>query len=138
MKYDKEREKAVSYCGNYCRKCDWYTGKIKEPADQLLALIKKRPEIKGWVSEKCDANNFIKGLEWLSEAGFCTYTCKAGSGWSQCPVRKCCENKGLSFCFECADFPCKLWGKWPFDQSKIERLNEIKEMGVQEWIKKQW
>lgn len=138
MRYDKEREKAVSYCGNYCHRCDWYAGRIKEPAAQLLAFIKKRPEVKGWIGEKCDADNFVKGLEWLSESGFCAYTCKAGSGWGQCPVRKCCESKERSFCFECEDFPCKLWGKWPFDESKINKLNEIEEIGVQEWIKKQW
>jgi len=53
-------------------------------------------------------------------------------------VRKCCEEKGFSFCFECEKFPCKKWGKWPFDQEKIENLHKIKEMGVETWIKKQW
>ena len=53
-------------------------------------------------------------------------------------MRKCCEEKGFSFCFECEKFPCKKWGKWPFDQEKIENLHKIKEMGVETWIKKQW
>ena len=138
MRYEKERKKVISYCGDYCLRCDWYMGRIKEPADQLLVLIKKRLELKGWIKGGCNPDNFIKGLEWLSKSGFCTYTCKGGSGWGGCPVRKCCEEKGFSFCFECEEFPCKKWGKWPFDQEKIQNLRKIKEVGVETWIKKQW
>jgi len=138
MAYEEERKKVISYCGEYCHKCDWHAGRIKKPADQLLRLIKKRPELRGWIKEGCDLDNFIKGLEWLSESGLCTYTCKAGSGWKDCPVRECCETKGFSFCFECKEFPCKIWGKWPFEKAKIENLRKIKEIGVKAWVKKQW
>lgn len=138
MIYKEERKKAISYCGEYCHKCDWYAGRMKEPADQLLRFLRERPEFKGWIEEKCDASNFIKGLEWLSESGFCAYTCKAGSGWGHCPVRKCCESKGLQFCFECTEFPCSRWGKWPFGEEKMRTLKEIEEIGVEEWVKKQW
>lgn len=138
MKYEEERTKAVGYCGEYCHKCDWHAGRIKEPADQLLHLINIRPELKGWIMEKCDADNFVAGLQWLSESGFCAYSCKSGSGWKDCPVRKCCENKGRSFCFECGEFPCKTWGKWPFQEEKAQTLREIQRVGLAEWVKKQW
>ena len=138
MRYEEERKKAISYCGIYCHKCDWYAGRMKETADRLLKLIKKRPELKMWIVEKSDLDNFIKGLEWLSESGFCAFTCKAGSGWKGCPVRKCCEEKELSFCFECKEFPCKIWGKWPFEESKMQALREIEKIGVEEWVRKQW
>lgn len=52
-------------------------------------------------------------------------------------MRKCCEEKGLSFCYDCDEFPCKIWGRWPFDKSKIKSLKEIKKVGVEAWIKKQ-
>lgn len=138
MKYEEERKRAVSYCGEYCHKCDWHAGRIKEPADRLLKLIGERPELKGWIAEESDLDNLIKGLKWLSESGFCTFTCKAGSGWKGCPVRKCCEGKGISFCFECEEFPCKIWGKWPFTEAKIRNLGEIEKIGTEEWVRKQW
>lgn len=27
--------------------------------------------------------------------------------WGTCPVKACCEDKGLEHCGECADFPCQ-------------------------------
>jgi hypothetical protein len=67
-----------------------------------------------------------------------------GGGWSNCPVRKCCIAKGLDFCFECPEFPCeRIWGEKSehanvFTADKTKRLQEMKEIGVEEWIKKQW
>jgi len=141
MKYEEERKKAISYCGVYCSKCDWLAGNIKEPADKLLAILKVRPELRMWCKgekDEYDYKNFVGVLQYLSKTGFCRFTCKEGSGYGGCPVRKCCEKKGFSFCFECKEFPCKKWDKWPFDQKKIQNLRKIKEIGVETWIKKQW
>jgi hypothetical protein len=73
----------------------------------------------------------------------CAFNCNGGSGWTGCPVRKCCTEKSIDFCFECADFPCDNWdekGKHSnvFNKAKKERLQEMKSIGVEEWIKRQW
>jgi hypothetical protein len=70
-------------------------------------------------------------------------TAKGGSGWTGCPVRSCCATKGIEFCFECSDFPCANWdekGKFSnvFNSSKKKRLQEMKEIGAEEWVKRQW
>jgi len=48
------------------------------------------------------------------------------------------EEKKVTWCFECEDFPCeKLVGFQASWQIPIlDNLREIKELGVDEWLKK--
>ena len=32
-----------------------------------------------------------------------------------CPVKSCCESRGLSNCGECGDFPCDLLNRFAYD-----------------------
>lgn len=133
----------VAYCGLYCRVCYWYDDELRKPAKQLLKLVKKHFEIAGWIDYKGeDSKATIKGLEILSKSA-CSFNCKGGGGWSGCPVRKCCISKGVDFCFECQNFPCANWDEKGehgnvFTAAKKKRLLEMKEIEVEEWIKKQW
>jgi len=138
------RKNEVGYCGVYCRTCHWYTDALRKPAAQLLDLVKSHFEVRGWINYKGgNSNATIQGLEILSKCA-CPFNCKGGGGWSDCPVRKCCVAKRVDFCFECAEFPCERnWGDKSehanvFTIPKIKRLQEMKEIGVEEWIKKQW
>ncbi|MEO0089470.1 MAG: DUF3795 domain-containing protein [candidate division WOR-3 bacterium] len=137
MNYQKE--KAISYCGIYCLKCDYHSGKIKKSAEELLNILKEHWEIElGFRNKKgYDFNNFLKILEYLSKNCFCMFTCKQGSGWQNCPVRKCCEKKELEFCYECQEFPCQYYKKKPF-KNKVKVLKEIKKMGIEKWVRKKW
>jgi len=134
----------VGYCGEYCRTCYWYTDALRKPAAQLLDLVQNHFEVAGWINYRGgNSKETIKGLEILSKCA-CTFNCKGGSGWSDCPVRKCCIAKGVDFCFECSEFPCERnWSEKGehanvFTASKIKRLQEMKAIGVEEWIKRQW
>lgn len=138
------RENEVGYCGQYCRACHWYTDAMRKPAAQLLELVKKHVEVAGWINYKGgNSKETMKGLEILSKSA-CAFNCKGGGGWGGCPVRKCCVEKGFDFCFECQEFPCEgIWGEKSqhanvFTANKIKRLQEMKETGVEEWIRKQW
>jgi len=138
------RKNEVGYCGNYCRVCYWYNDALRKPAARLLELVKKHFEVAGWINYKGgNSEETIKGLEILSRSA-CAYNCKGGSGWGGCPVRKCCIAKGFNFCFECPEFQCERnWGEKGehaniFAADKIRRLQEMKTIGVEEWIKKQW
>jgi hypothetical protein len=140
----KLRSNEVGYCGNYCRTCHWYTDALRKPASQLSDLVKNHFEVALWISNKGGSSQeTIKGIEILSKCA-CAFNCKGGSGWGNCPVRKCCTEKGIDFCFECSEFPCERnWsGKSEhanvFTADKISRLKEMREIGVEEWIKKQW
>ncbi len=85
-------------------------GKIRESAKNLLEILDKNPELK-FIAEKygiCDYGQLRKGLEWLSTQVYCRGgNCRAGDGWTDCPVRKCCIEKGIDFFFQCEEFPCK-------------------------------
>jgi len=134
----------VAYCGEYCRKCHWYNDALRRPAKELSEIVKEHFEVAGWINYKGgNSQETIKGLEILSKCA-CAFNCKGGSGWGDCPVRKCCIEKGFDFCYVCPEFPCGAnWsekGKHAniFNAKKIGQLREMKAIGAEEWIKKQW
>jgi hypothetical protein len=138
------RKNEVGYCGIHCRTCYWYTDDLRKPATQLLDLVNSHFEVAGWINYKGgSAAETIKGLEILSKAA-CAFNCKGGGGWGGCPVRTCCTAKGVDFCFDCPEFPCeKNWSEKSehaniFGKTKKERLQKMKEVGVEEWIRTQW
>jgi hypothetical protein len=139
----KARRNEIGYCGCYCRTCHWYSDAMRKPATLLLEQLKAHFEVPMWINSKGGSSpETLKGLEILSK-GACAFNCKGGSGWTGCPVRTCCVDKDVEFCLECSEFPCVTWdekGKHSsvFSKAKKERLQEMKKIGVEEWIKKQW
>lgn len=134
--YKKESE-LIAYCGIYCRLCDYYTGRIRDSVRDLLEIVKSHGELKLFAdtAKAFDFENFVKGLEWLSnETSPCIGGCRGGGGWGDCPFRKCCIEKGLKFCFECEDFPCDTVKQYG---NRVKALNEIKKLGVENWIRRQ-
>ncbi len=63
-----------------------------------------------------------------------------GNHWSpRCPILVCCVyKKKLSYCSQCDEFPCEIIQKWtadfPHHADAVERLHEMKEQGVAEWL----
>jgi hypothetical protein len=139
----KAQRNEVGYCGCYCRTCHWYSDAMRKPSAQLLEVVKANFEVTGWINAKGDSSaETVKGLEILSKSA-CAFNCKGGSGWTGCPVRDCCVAKKVEFCFECSDFPCTTWDEKSkysnvFNSSKKKRLQEMKEIGVEEWVRNQW
>lgn len=132
-----ERESGlVAYCGIYCRQCDYHTGNIKNTAKNLLTLVNRHGELKLFAAatENIDYDNLVKGIEWLSnEVSPCVGGCRGGGGWKECPIRKCCTKKNVTFCHLCSEFPCETLKQFP---KRIEELNEIKQAGLKNWIDK--
>lgn len=132
--YEKESE-LVAYCGIYCRLCDYYTGRIRDSAKDLREVVKRHSELKLFAdtAKAFDFENFVKGLEWVSsEFSPCVGGCKGGGGWRASPLRKCCIERGVEFCYECSGFPCETLKKFP---KRVDELNEIKKMELESWIK---
>jgi hypothetical protein len=133
--YEKEGE-LVAYCGIYCRLCDYYTGRIRDSVANLLEIVKSHGELKLFVdtAKAFDFENFVKGLEWLSgDISPCVGGCRGGGGWEDCPLRKCCIEGGVKFCYECNKFPCETLKKFP---KRVKELSEIKNMGLKSWIRR--
>lgn len=58
-----------------------------------------------------------------------------------CDIYRCTGDKGITYCFECADFPCDLLHPYA-DKASVRRHNTklfnlclIKKMGVEQWAK---
>ena len=105
---------------------------------KALEIVEKHQELKIFAeySREFNYEDFMKGLRWLStEIGPCIGACRGGGGWSECPLRKCCIEKGVTFCYECKEYPCKII-KEQFPRAE-ERLNELKKLEIEEWVKKQ-
>jgi hypothetical protein len=58
-----------------------------------------------------------------------------------CEVFRCTSDKGITFCYECSDFPCDLLHPYA-DQASVRPHNTklfnlclIKKMGIDQWAK---
>ena len=134
--YDKESE-LVAYCGIYCRLCDYFTGRIRDSAQNFQEIVKNHSELSIFADavKTFSFEDFAKGLEWLSnEISPCVGACKGGGGWKDCPIRNCASAKSVRICSECQQFPCEILQKFP---NRIEKLNSIKRLGLKAWIDEQ-
>jgi hypothetical protein len=88
--------------------------------------------------------NFLKALGLLPNPNLSDIACEGCrsptlfSYCITCDIRKCVMEKGLTWCYECEEFPCsKLIDfqlKWQLPI--IDNLRMIKEIGVDKWVKK--
>lgn len=139
-----EEHKYVSCCGMYyCAFCDCHRGTIVEAAKSLLAFAERYGSLKliANANNACSYDEFLKGLTWLASQDKPCKGCRFGGGWSwwpDCPVRDCCIQKEVDFCFQCKDFPCEKMGEEPLlDRKKamIQANNQIKDLGIEMWMR---
>ena len=141
MDYEEEKKRYVSFCGSYCRTCDWFTGKIRGTFQSALDMVEEYGFRKLLVG-KVDIENLKQGLKILANSSIDS-GCKAEAEENpedRCKIRQCCFKKGFDLCNECSDFPCDLLKSNPgvIKFHCIENLQEIKEKGIKPWIDRQW
>ena len=55
-----------------------------------------------------------------------------GEGFSNvhptCGILSCCQRKGLEYCFECSEFPCKKYANTGETDSFITQINQVRDM----------
>lgn len=112
----KKEYKMIAACGLICDTCD-----IRLAPDNP----KSAKEIVDWFKKKL--NKDIK-----TEDIHCTW-CKGdkiGHWSSDCWILQCCvDKKGLEFCYECEEFPCKKLKEWAKEsEGYAKALNKLKEM----------
>jgi hypothetical protein len=109
-------------CGLDCFNCGTYEGNITEDVKKQVSEFLKIP-----VEETS-----CKGCR--GENGHCIF----GPG-QQCATWDCVQEKGLSFCHECGDFPCELLAPtqkgaaFPHNM-KVYNLCRMKLLGLDGWI----
>lgn len=142
MNYEEEKKRYVSFCGSYCRTCDWFTGKIRRTFQLALDMVEEYGFSK-WLEDKVDIENFKKSLTILSNTQIDS-GCKADIAENpendRCKIRQCCSQKGFDLCSECSKFPCDLLKTNPgvIKFHCIENLLDIKRKGIKYWIDEQW
>ena len=104
-----EEKKLAGYCGLYCSACAIHTGEIKTAVSRLKELVDAYElarviQLFGGLE---GFPQFLKVLDDLESMFGACVGCKAGGGWSDCPIRKCCVEKGLESCYECDEMPCQ-------------------------------
>ena len=56
----------------------------------------------------------------------------AGEGFSEvhppCGILSCCQRKGLEYCYDCNEFPCKKYDSWGDSDSFITHRNFLADM----------
>jgi len=141
MNYEEEKKRYVSFCGSYCRTCDWFTGRIRSTFQSALDMMQTYG-FRRWLDGKVDIENMKEGLRILAKTEIDS-GCKADIAddpkRDRCNIRQCCYQKGFDLCCECPSFPCNLLKTNPgvIKFHCIENLKEIKDKGIKHWIDKQ-
>jgi hypothetical protein len=107
-------------CGLPCFECYLHLGQDNE---DIRAMVAKEL---GIPPEKAGC----KGCR--DEGGKCAHLPMA------CRVYPCAEEKGVSWCSECADFPCDLFQPYAdnaklWHNTKVYNLCLIKKLGLEKW-----
>ena len=110
-----------TYCGLYCGACKVFL------ANQ-----------KGLVKEIA--------TEWqMAESDLRCNGCKSNvvaTCSQECEIKACAEEKGIDFCFQCGDYPCKILNDLKNDDQPhhsiiLHNLGLIKEKGIDKWFNDQ-
>lgn len=105
---------AVGPCGLSCEKCFAYAEgdirqlslKLKEKLGNFGPFAKRFETLLGGpiFAKYPDFNEMVEYLTSENCKGCRDENCKL---FSSCGVRPCHQQKGVDFCFQCADFPCQ-------------------------------
>ena len=68
MNYEREKKYFMSYCGSYCRLCDWHTGKIKRTFIRAASMLNEFGFAKLFKND-VDRENLMLGLSGISGRG---------------------------------------------------------------------
>ena len=117
-----DKRQLTAPCGLDCFNCNTYEGNITEEykvqVSEFLGIPVEETPCKG-----CRDEN-----------GYCRFAPK-----QQCATWNCVEEKGVSFCYECNDFPCELFmptqkgAAFPHNM-KVYNLCRMKLIGLDGWI----
>ena len=126
----KEAKNLVGICGIYCGTCPQYLAS-RENDTEMLAEIAREHNIPA-------AEAYCDGCLSDHVISFCK-ECRHG-------FRTCAREKGVSRCFECADFPCPRLQRHKdqhivngisHHQHIIESLRYMKEHDIEAWVEQQ-
>jgi hypothetical protein len=133
-------EHLAAACGTYCGACPAYIAKHSED-EQIKRKMQKR-----FSSGPTKALKGIPDPSWMD--GLLCDGCLSGgmlaAHCQNCAIRKCAaNNQNDSRCSDCEELPCYRitnltnMGGYLHRKEYLPNLKKIREMGVQEWVKKE-
>jgi hypothetical protein len=115
MNYSEEKKHYISYCGSYCRTCDWFTGRIRKIFNSSLKM-QDLYQFRKLLDGNVNPDNFKKGLQSIANSGICS-GCKAeivkNPYEDRCKIRQCAFSSGFERCSDCPEFPYKTTKEGP-------------------------
>ena len=126
---EKDAWKLVGICGIYCGTCPSY---LAQQENDLAELEKRARERNFTIEEvRCDGCHSDNVMPTCVE-------CRHG-------FRQCAREHGVTWCFECPDFPCQrlegfrhvhIENGISHHEHLIEELQYIKDHSQEEWLEK--
>jgi hypothetical protein len=105
---DEKNPEDITYCGLCCLDCHGHTGKIADLARDLRRELKqaKYEKFADAISKIPMGKPFEHYQQCYDLLGAmmrfrCNKGCRNGGGPPFCEIRKCCEEKKISGCWEC-------------------------------------
>jgi hypothetical protein len=142
-----EETDRISYCGLYCGDCVSAGGEIADLARDL----RKKLRDKKFDKQAAFLSKFFKGLEHYDKCYAALGDmvrlrcngCREGGGPPFCKMRKCCQEKAIEGCWECADYEtCKKLDflKPVHGDAHVKNLGLIKKKGKEAFVsgKRHW
>jgi hypothetical protein len=126
----EDKKVLAGICGLYCGTCPNYLAERESDTVRVEAIAKTNNLNVSQVG--CDGCLSDRVMPFCVE-------CKNG-------FRACAREKGVTWCFECVEFPCKRLEEFtkihivdgvPHHATVIEDLKYMKEHGVEEWVNRQ-
>jgi hypothetical protein len=135
MTYDEIRAD-LAPCGLSCAKCMVYAeGDIKRHAMELSRLLGNFDAAAARLSRFAPVfGNWPAFKELLSYfTGTTCRGCRSGECiFPTCGVKSCYLTRGVDFCSQCAEFPCKNSGfAGEMEERWLARVGRMKEVGVE-------
>jgi len=113
----------IGCCGLHCASCDIYIASTSSDDSRKADLAVKYSQIKG---KKLSAEDMHCWGCW-SNSRNC---------WGRrCEFRKCANDKGIDFCYQCREFPCQNLLLYYSDHVQArENLTQISKLGFEAYI----
>ena len=126
MMSNEDKLPLIAYCGLYCPKC--FKMKMASSAKDLLNEILSAQNHGATYLQNDPA--ILYTLDNLINLE-CTHFCREGGESSPtCPVKICCQERGLSGCWECSELDsCNKLKKQFQDNNQT-----LRELGIDEYI----
>ena len=124
-------DNTVAYCGLKCDECFVYTKTISEAVKSLRREMRAARLKEAWkdIPFLGEYDPFKKTLDSL--AGFrCNKVCRDGGGNPWCKIRKCCQQKEVDGCWECAG----LEGCDKLAERYLANVRRIKRSGIEKFV----